>query len=71
VRNSFGRLETYRLQVQSSWRLLVGREPVHCSLGTCAALGLAPTLWPVQCTSGRSCHLDFGITTVLTSRVIM
>jgi hypothetical protein len=30
-----------------------GREPVCCLLGTCAALGLAPMLRPVQCASGQ------------------
>jgi hypothetical protein len=40
-------------------------------LGTCAALGSDPTLRPAQCDSDLSCHLDFGVTTIITSRVIM
>jgi hypothetical protein len=71
AQNPSGRLETCRLQVQSSWRLLSGREPVRCPLGTCATSGLDPMLRPAQCASGQSYHFDLGITAVITSRVIM
>jgi hypothetical protein len=36
-------------------------------IGTCAALGSVPTLRPVLCASDLSCHLDFGVTTIITS----
>jgi hypothetical protein len=54
-------------KVRPGWR----PEPACCLLGTCAALGLVPTRRPAQHASGQSCHFDFGITTVITSRVIM
>jgi hypothetical protein len=40
-------------------------------LGTCASSGSDPTLRPVQCDSDLFCHLDFGVTTIITSRVVM
>jgi hypothetical protein len=36
-------------------------------LGTCAASGSDPTLRPAQCDSDLSCHLYFGVTTIITS----
>jgi hypothetical protein len=40
-------------------------------LGTCAASGSDPTLRPAWCDTDLSCHLDFGVTTIITSRVVM
>jgi hypothetical protein len=40
-------------------------------IGTCAVSGSVPTLWPAQCVSDLSCRLDFGVTTIITSRVVM
>jgi hypothetical protein len=40
-------------------------------LGTCAVSGPDPTLWPAQCCTVLSCHLNFGVTAIITSRIIM
>jgi hypothetical protein len=47
------------------------RKPASCLLGTCATSGFDLMPWPAQCASDRCCHFDFGITTVITFRVIM
>jgi hypothetical protein len=55
------------IRLVAAWQSQAG----SCSLGTCAASGSDPTLRPAQCASDLSCRLDFGVTTVITSRVIM
>jgi hypothetical protein len=65
--SSFGRLGMSRFQIRPGWRPRAGALPFW----KFGASGLVPTRRLAQHASGRSCHFDFGITTVLTPRVIM
>jgi hypothetical protein len=39
-------------------------------LGTCAASGPDPTLWPAQCCSVLSCHLDSSVSVMILENVM-
>jgi hypothetical protein len=55
------------IRLATAVRPLAGTQPLR----TCAALGSDPMLRPAQCCSVLSCHLDFGVTTTIISRIIM
>jgi hypothetical protein len=54
-----------------STRLAAAMRPLADArpLETCVAPGSDPTLWPAQCRSATSCHLDFGATVMILRNV--
>jgi hypothetical protein len=54
------------IRLATAVRPLAGTRP----LGTCAALGSDPTLWPAQCDSVASCHLDSSVSVMIPENVM-
>jgi hypothetical protein len=54
------------IRLATAMRPLAGTRP----LGTCAASGSNPTLWPVQCCSVMSCRLDSSVSVMIPENVM-